>query len=259
MLVTEHPLHLFVAEVGRQVDDPVAEVHEEFLSLLILAIPPGIAQAGIHLVQVVERGPRAEVRAEVALLERRPDALAVGHTAHVATSPLRVVLPIGIGTRLQLADHILHATEALRVAHRRVHGQRRQVVTAHMAVESLPIGIGLGFRLEPGLLAIGREQTVAVILQQRLDVQVARLLQRTVKQGDITQTELIVISCCQRGQQEAANGQDSLSHRLLHYYFFTVLDIDSLLRIRDLATLQTVELIIFCSLFIVHCPLSIVH
>lgn len=41
---------------------------------------------------------------DVALLESRPDAVAAGYTAHVAPAPLRVVLGIGVGTGLQLAD-----------------------------------------------------------------------------------------------------------------------------------------------------------
>ena len=104
-----------------------------------------------------------------------------------------MVLHVGIGTGLQFADHILHALATFRIACSGIHSHRRQIMTTHMAIESVPVRIGLFLRSQTCLLEIRCQQTVAVVLQQRLDVQVAGLLQRTVEQGDITNGKLIGI------------------------------------------------------------------
>ena len=57
LLVAHHLLHLRVAEIGSDVDAPVAEAEEEFLGFLIAAVEPGVAKSCVHLVDVVERGP----------------------------------------------------------------------------------------------------------------------------------------------------------------------------------------------------------
>ena len=193
VLIAQHAFHLLVAEACRQVDGPVAEAQEEVLSLLVATVCPCVTQACKHLMQIIERGPRTGIHTEVTFLEVAPDALAVRHAAHVAPAPLRVVLHVGIRTELQLADHILHALSALLITHGGVHRHRRQIVATHMSVQPVPVGIGLRLGFQTGLLAIGSQQPVTVILQQRPHVQVACLLERTVEQGDITQPELIVI------------------------------------------------------------------
>ena len=193
VLIAQHLFHLGVAEVGRQVDGPVAEAQEECLGLFVATVEPRIAQACVHLMKIIERCPGAEIHPEVALLEGTPDALAIGHATHVALAPLRVVLRIGIGTALQLTDHILHPLTTRLAACGGIEGHRRQIVTSHVSVQTVPVGIGFGLRRQSGLFVIGCQQTVAVVLQQRLDIQVARLLQRTVRQDHIAEGELVGI------------------------------------------------------------------
>ena len=87
MLRVECLFHLLVCESCRQVDGPVTEAEEELLGLFIATIDPGIAKAGIHLMYIIKRYPRAKVSLEVALLERRPYTVAIGHTTDVTLAP----------------------------------------------------------------------------------------------------------------------------------------------------------------------------
>ncbi len=193
MLHTQHTLHLLVAETSRQVDSPVAEPEEQPLRLFVATVYPRIAQTRIHLVQVVEGCPRAVIHTEVALLEVRPYTLAVRHTAYITLTPLRMVPCIRIGTLLQFTDHIFHPLAALLAARSSIHRHRGEVVTTHMAVQSVPVGIGLGSRFQSCFLAVGCQQPVAVILQQSAYVQVVGLLQRTVQQGYIAKGKLVAV------------------------------------------------------------------
>ena len=170
--------------------------------------------------EVVEGSPRAEVRAEVAPLECAPDAFAVRHAAHVALTPVGVVLRIGVGTELQLADHVLHAPPALLVAHGGIHGHRRQVVTAHMSVQPVPVGVGLGLWLQPRLLAVGSQQAVAVVLEKCLDVQVAGGLQRAVKQGHVAERKLVGIEPVLCARRQHSRGEDEQRNDFFHKRFY---------------------------------------
>ena len=181
----ERAFHLIISEAGRQVDGPVAEAQEELFGLFVAAIHPGIAQTGIHLMDIIKRNPCTTIGAEVTLFVGRPDTVAARNTAHIALSPLGMVAGIGIGTSLQLADEIFHPLLAGLIAHSRIDGHRREIMAAHMSVETIPVGIALRLRGQTCLLEIGSQQAVAVVLQQRLDVQVAGLFQWAVEQGDI--------------------------------------------------------------------------
>ena len=141
MLRVEHALHLLVGEAGGDVDGPVAEPEEQFLGLLVAAVDVGVAQSGIHLVQVVESDPCAGVGTEVAFPEGAPYLVAVGHSAHVAPSPFRMVARVGIGAGLQLANHVFHPLLALLASGAGVEGQGGEVVSSHMSVESVPVGV----------------------------------------------------------------------------------------------------------------------
>ena len=87
--------------------------------------------ARVHLMQVVERGPGAGIHAEIALLELAPDVFAVGHAAYVALAPFRVIFHIGIGTFLQLGEHVLHPAPALFVACCGIHRHRNVLLRIH--------------------------------------------------------------------------------------------------------------------------------
>ena len=87
-----------------------------------------------------------------------------------------MVLGIGIGTGLQLADPVFHALLAFLAARSGVHGQGGQIVATHMTVQSCPVRIQLALRGEAGLLEERSQQTVVVVLQQHPDVQVAGFL-----------------------------------------------------------------------------------
>ena len=104
--------------------------------------------------QIVERCPRTEIYTEVTLFEGAPNALAVRHSANVTFSPFSMVLGIGICAELQLTDHILHPLPTIIVACGSVHGHGRQVVTTYMAVQSVPVGVGLGLRRESCLFTV---------------------------------------------------------------------------------------------------------
>ena len=142
---------------------------------------------------IIERYPRTIVRAEVALFETAPYTVAARHAAHVALTPVGVVLRIGVGTALQLADEVVHALFTLFAARSSIDGHRRQIVATHVSVQSVPVAIRLPLRCQPSLLQIRCQQAVAVVLQQRLDVQVACPLQRTVQQRYIAEGKLVGI------------------------------------------------------------------
>ena len=104
-----------------------------------------------------------------------------------------MVLDVGIGTFLQFGEHILHPAAALFIARRGVHRHRGQVVTAHVAVQAVPVGIGLLPGLQSGLDPVGGQEPVAVVLQQGPDVEVPGLLQGAVEEFHIAQGELVGI------------------------------------------------------------------
>ena len=217
VLVAQHSFHLLVAEAGGQVDCPVAEAEEKIFRLLVAAVQPGIAQSGIHLVQVIERCPGTEVNIEVALFEGAPDAFAVRHAAHVAASPFGVVTGVGIGTFLQFSNHIFHALAALFVARGCIQGHGGQVMAAHVSVESVPVRIGWGLGCQTCLLAVGGKQAVAVILQQGLDVQVAGVLQRTIENRYIAERKLVgiqLVLCLGRKGESQQRGKNQGSFHL---------------------------------------------
>ena len=104
-----------------------------------------------------------------------------------------MILGIGIGTFLQFGNHIFHALAAVLVALSGIDGEGSEVVAADVAVKSVPVRIRLGLRLESGLLAVRGEQSVGVILEKRLDVEVAGMFQHAVEQCYVTQIELVVV------------------------------------------------------------------
>ena len=96
-----------------------------------------------------------------------------------------MVLGMSIGTALQFANKIHHPLATDLITRSGIDGHRCKIVTSHMTIKTIPVRIGLRLRSEASLFEIWRQQTVAIILQQRLDIQVTRRLQRTFQQGDI--------------------------------------------------------------------------
>ena len=114
--------------------------------------------------QIIERCPRTEVHAEIAFLKSAPNAVAIGHAAHIALAPFGVIHLVGVGTELQFAQHVQHPHAALHVARSGINSHGCQVVAAHVAIESVPVGIGLCPGRQPCLFQIGSQQTVHVVL-----------------------------------------------------------------------------------------------
>ena len=165
--------------------------------------------------KIIERCPRTEVHAEVALLEVIPNTFTIRHAANIALTPVRMVLHVGIGTELQFADHVFHAVVTLLIACGGIHGHRRQVVTTHMTVQSVPVRIGLGTRLQSRFLAVGCQQTVTVVLQQCPYVQVSRFLQRTIQESDVPKGKFITIQFLLR---VASHRHNRYQHRCQYFF-----------------------------------------
>ena len=221
VLVAEHPLHLFVVQPGGDPHRPVAEAQEQVARLLVAAVHPRVAQAGEHLVQVVERRPGGEIAPELPVPEIGPEGRAAREAAHVVEPPFGVLLRVRVGHELQLGEHVLHPAAALFVARGGVDGHRRQVVARHMAVQAVPVGIGRRLGLQARLLAVRGQQAVAVVLEQGVDIEVAGVLERTVQQDHVPEGEFIRVQFVLRRQGGAAaqqgqqGDQDLLHHRLI--------------------------------------------
>ena len=84
-----------------------------------------------------------------------------------------MVLVVGVGTFSHFVDDIFHAFAAFLVARGCVERHGGEVVSAHVSVETVPVGIGLGFGGESRLFAERCHEPVAVVLQEGFDVEVA--------------------------------------------------------------------------------------
>ena len=193
MFVAKHLFHLLIGKFRCDIDSPVAELQEEFLRLFIAAIYPCVAQSGIHFMQIVKRCPRAVIYVEVAFLETTPDLGAVGHTAHIADTPFGMVFLIRLCTLGNFTDHILHAAATFLITRGGIDRHRGEIVTTHVSVQAIPVWIGLGFRFQTSLFSEGCQQTVAIVLQESLDVKVTGMLQWAVEQRYVTQWELVFV------------------------------------------------------------------
>ena len=87
VLVAHHLFHLRIRQVRSDTDGPVAEAEEQLPGLLVSAIEPRVTQAGVHLVDIIERRPGCGILPELALLEVRPHRGTVGNAADIAHSP----------------------------------------------------------------------------------------------------------------------------------------------------------------------------
>ena len=108
-LLRYHLVHLPVSQVFCNVQGPITELQEHFLSLIDTCILPGITQTGEHLVNIVPWHPRTMKRSEIAFADFAPYLCSVRHTAHIAVA-------VGILTALQLRQHVFQPVVALLTA-----------------------------------------------------------------------------------------------------------------------------------------------
>ena len=217
MLVAEHFLHLFIAQITCYVHCPIAELQKQILCLFISAIEPCITKTCIHLMNVIERCPCSEVRSEISFTESCPHLGTIRNTTDIVMAPGFMALIVGIKHQLEFGYHIFHALAALLIACGRIDGKGRQIMSAHMSVQSIPVGIRRFARLQACLLAIRGQHTVAIIFQEHLHVQVASMLQWSVQKGDVAQRELILIKFILRhNTQGRRNAQQSYHQLFLH-------------------------------------------
>ena len=193
MLVAEHFLHLFIAQITCYVHCPIAEPQKEFFCLFISAIEPCITKTCIHLVNIIERCPCSEVRSEITFTESSPHLGTIRDTTDIVMAPGFMALIVGIKYQLEFGYHIFHALAAFLIACSRIDGKSRQIMSAYMSVQSIPVGIRRFARLQACLLAVRGQHAVAIIFQEHLHVQVASMLQWSVQKGDVAQRELILI------------------------------------------------------------------
>ena len=237
-----------IGRAGNDIRAPVGQFAEEFLGLVAAAVEVGVAQSGQYLVLDIERHPTpvaANLR-EVALIERFPrvvDRLSANET--IETGSVSVV---GILAILHHGQHVIHAlleftALGLVVTGGIGQGQRREIVTAHVAAKveartspvreigvlGKPLVVGrrcVGSIGKAGLAHEGREQAVDVVLQQGLDVQVHCLLHRPVEKGDVVQVEVLGIkfTLCARvtyvAEESHQSDKDTLLFHEMSYWGF---------------------------------------
>ena len=159
----------------------------------VVAIEPSVTQSGKHFVQIIEWSPCAEIGAEIAFTECRPQFGAVGESSHIVAAPRLVALVVGLGAKIQLLEHVFHSSATLLVACSGIYCEGRQIVSSHVSVEAVPVRIGGLSRFKPGFLAIGSEHSIAVIFQKCFDVQVTSFFQRTVEQLDVAERKFVAV------------------------------------------------------------------
>ena len=184
VLADEHPLHLFVAEVAGQVDHPVGKGNQHGAGLVDAGHGAGVAQS-----DVVERHPIVmqveRAHGERAVGHGLPKGFASRHSAQIAVA--RGGLALG-----QLVYHIVEPRADAVVAGGGVHKrERRQIVTADVAVEAgaLPVGIVGRLGLQAGRLAIGGQQTVGVETEEVGDVETTGALKFAAGDAHVLQRE----------------------------------------------------------------------
>ena len=133
-------------------------------------------------------------------------------------APGVMALIVGIKHQLEFGYHIFHALAAFLIACGCIDGKSRQIMSAHMSVQSIPVGIRRFTRLQASLLAIRGQHAVAIIFQEHLHVQVAGMLQWSVKKGDVAQRELILIKFILRHNTQGRRNAQQSNHQLfLHF------------------------------------------
>ena len=197
----------------RYVHSPIAELQKQILCLFISTIEPCITKSCIHLMNVIERCPCSEVRSEISFTESRPHLGTIRNTTDIVMAPGVMALIVGIKHQLEFGYHIFHALAAFLIACGCIDGKSRQIMSAHMSVLSIPVGIRRFTRLQASLLAIRGQHAVAIIFQEYLHVQVASMLQWSVKKGDVAQRELILIKFILRHNTQGRRNAQQSDHQ----------------------------------------------
>ena len=194
-LIIEHRLHLSVIKTSDDTKTPVTHAEKQIATHLRTGIEPAVTKSGIHLVYIIPRHPPVPYLTGIAFAQLTPQFVAVGYAPHISVTA-------GCRTHGKLAQHIIHTLFERAIAGSGiVDGKCRQIMTAHVAVKTVPIGKTLSFGLEACRFHIWSEQTVGVIAQQHVNVKVAGMAKRPVEQFDILQGKLIVIKSGLRVRQ----------------------------------------------------------
>ena len=161
---------------------------------------------------VIERCPCSKVRSEIALTESCPHLGTIRNTTYIVMTPGFRTLIVSIKHQLEFGYHIFHALAAFLIACGCIDGKSRQIMSAHMSVQSIPVGIRRFARLQASLLAIRGQHAVAIIFQEHLHVQVASMLQWSIKKGDVAQRELILIKFILRHNTQGRRNAQQSNH-----------------------------------------------
>ena len=151
----------------------------------IAGIKISIAQSRVHFVQVVPWRPTFAHCPSVSGFHLVPNNLTVGMSAQVSVAIL-------VLANLQFVHDIVGPFLAYGVPRGSVgHGECAEVVSGHMPVQPGPVGEKFRFQWQSRFLEERCQQAVGVILQQDLDVQVAGVFERAVKQVHFLQRKFL--------------------------------------------------------------------
>ena len=208
LLIAHHGLHLLLREARCQADGPIRECQKHLLRILISAIHPCITQTCIHLVKIIEWRPSTVIHSEFTRLERRPEPITTRETSDIIHSPFRMILRMSSVDRLKFAEHIFHPFAAFLIGSSSiVHSHCRKVMTGDMPVQTVPVGIWIGFHIQSCFFSVRSKQTVHIIFHENLQIQITGRLQRTFQQFHIPKREGIRVKSvlsrdtCRRDQK----------------------------------------------------------
>ena len=237
LLRVEDALHLFGAEPADKCYGPVGHLAVHLLGRLVAGVEIGIAQSGHHLMLAVEGHPSANgiKSLGVALIEFPPhlvDGLPAEKAFHARLVVLVHVLAVFQNTEHVIEPRLQQGTARIVFAGGVGHGEGREIVAAHVSGEvkavaapvlevgmkHQPIGVASGG--EPGLTDEWREQTVCIVVEEHLNVEVHGALHGTVEQRDLAEVEMMGVELllrqtfCRRGHQHG--GGESEQQRVFH-------------------------------------------
>ena len=186
-LVAQHRLHALIVKRSYDSKPPVAEFKEHIPGSLVPGVHPCVTQSGIRLVHIVPWHPVLPYKVNIPFSQLVPQPGSIGHTTHIAVA-------VCVLTTLKLRDHIVHTFLKLRnTCSGIMDGECRKIMSADMSVKPIPAREAFSLGSETCLLEIWGKQPVRVILQKHMHIEVTRMLERTVKQLNVPERELIVV------------------------------------------------------------------